>query len=76
MGRFRGVGMRLMGEFCESTTERGNKRLTMGDNSKNLRVQMGRCPVRSIFEEALPVLAKNQDRVRYVTLLLFLGDGG
>jgi hypothetical protein len=25
---------------------------------------MGRCPVRSIFDEALPVLAKNQDKFR------------
>ncbi|KAK0674369.1 putative S-glutathione dehydrogenase [Cercophora samala] len=33
---------------------------------KNLRIQMGRCPVRSIFEEALPVLAKNQDRVSFM----------
>ena len=27
---------------------------------KNLRIQMGRCPVRSIFEEALAVLEKKQ----------------
>jgi hypothetical protein len=33
-------------------------------NSKNLRIQMGRCPVRSIFPEALPVLAKNQDKFK------------
>ncbi|KAK4171930.1 putative S-glutathione dehydrogenase [Triangularia setosa] len=33
---------------------------------KNLRIQMGRCPVRSIFEEALPVLARNQDRVSFM----------
>ncbi|KAK4196555.1 putative S-glutathione dehydrogenase [Triangularia verruculosa] len=33
---------------------------------KNLRLQMGRCPVRSIFEEALPVLARNQDRVSFM----------
>jgi hypothetical protein len=26
---------------------------------------MGRCPVRSIFPEALEVLAKNQDQLRY-----------
>ncbi|AEO69183.1 uncharacterized protein THITE_2119301 [Thermothielavioides terrestris NRRL 8126] len=31
---------------------------------KNLRIQMGRCPVRSVFPEALPVLAKNQDKLR------------
>jgi len=34
-------------------------------NRKNVRLQMGRCPVRAIFEEALPVLAKNQDKFRY-----------
>ncbi|RAL00017.1 alcohol dehydrogenase family protein [Aspergillus ibericus CBS 121593] len=28
---------------------------------KNLQVQMGRCPVRSIFEDALKMLAKKQD---------------
>jgi hypothetical protein len=33
-------------------------------NSKNVKIQMGRCPVRSIFDEALPVLAKNQDKFR------------
>lgn len=32
--------------------------------SKNFRVQMGRCPVRSIFPEALEVLAKNQEKFR------------
>jgi len=31
-------------------------------NSKNIKIQMGRCPVRSIFEDALPVLAKNQHK--------------
>lgn len=30
---------------------------------KNLRVQMGRCPVRSIFPEALECLKKNQDKL-------------
>ncbi|KAL2124398.1 hypothetical protein VTJ04DRAFT_763 [Mycothermus thermophilus] len=33
---------------------------------KNLRVQMGRCPVRSVFQEALPVLAKNQDKFSFM----------
>ncbi|KIM94011.1 hypothetical protein OIDMADRAFT_60852 [Oidiodendron maius Zn] len=28
---------------------------------KNVRIQMGRCPVRSIFPDALKVLVKNQD---------------
>jgi len=27
---------------------------------KNLRIQMGRCPVRSVFMDALEVLKKNQ----------------
>lgn len=34
-------------------------------NSKNLRVQMGRCPVRSIFPEALAMLEKKQDKLGY-----------
>ena len=34
------------------------------NNSKNLKIQMGRCPVRSIFPEALEVLAKNQEKFR------------
>lgn len=36
-------------------------------NSKNLKIQMGRCPVRSIFPEALEVLVKNQKKFRYGT---------
>jgi hypothetical protein len=28
---------------------------------KNLRIQMGRCPVRSIFPQALDMLKKKQD---------------
>lgn len=31
--------------------------------SKNIRFQMGRCPVRSIFPEALATLEKVQDQV-------------
>ncbi|KAL2156230.1 hypothetical protein VTH82DRAFT_975 [Thermothelomyces myriococcoides] len=34
--------------------------------SKNLRLQMGRCPVRSIFHEALPVLVKNQGKFSFM----------
>jgi hypothetical protein len=34
---------------------------------KNLRVQMGRCPVRSIFPQALDMLKKKQDLLGYVT---------
>ncbi|KAF3806480.1 putative zinc-type alcohol dehydrogenase-like protein YbdR [Colletotrichum gloeosporioides] len=34
--------------------------------SKNLRVQMGRCPVRSIFPEALALLEKKQDKVGFM----------
>jgi len=30
---------------------------------KNIRVQMGRCPVRSVFEEALAKLKKHQDKL-------------
>lgn len=30
------------------------------NNSKNVRVHMGRCPVRSIFSDALEVLMKRQ----------------
>ncbi|KAH8819899.1 chaperonin 10-like protein [Xylogone sp. PMI_703] len=33
---------------------------------KNVRVQMGRCPVRSIFTDALKVLVKNQDRFSFM----------
>ncbi|KAL2271565.1 hypothetical protein VTJ83DRAFT_936 [Remersonia thermophila] len=33
---------------------------------KNLKIQMGRCPVRSVFHEALPVLAKNQDKFNFM----------
>ncbi|KIW25150.1 uncharacterized protein PV07_10814 [Cladophialophora immunda] len=34
---------------------------------KNLRIQMGRCPVRSLFEEALDMLAKKQDQLDFMT---------
>lgn len=30
---------------------------------KNLRLQMGRCPVRSVFPEALEVFAEVQDKM-------------
>ena len=30
---------------------------------KNIRVQMGRCPVRSVFEEALESLKRHQDKL-------------
>ncbi|KAL8349648.1 hypothetical protein RB598_005157 [Gaeumannomyces tritici] len=33
---------------------------------KNLRIQMGRCPVRGIFSEALEVLAKAQDKLGFM----------
>ncbi|KAJ6155221.1 hypothetical protein N7470_005787 [Penicillium chermesinum] len=33
---------------------------------KNLRIQMGRCPVRSIFEEAMDLLAKKQDTLNFM----------
>jgi len=34
---------------------------------KNLKIQMGRCPVRSVFEAALKVLEKNQDKLDFMT---------
>ncbi len=36
---------------------------------KNLKIQMGRCPVRSIFPQALAVLKKNQDKLEYAPFL-------
>jgi threonine dehydrogenase-like Zn-dependent dehydrogenase len=33
--------------------------------NKNLRIQMGRCPVRSIFAEALESLERHQDKLGY-----------
>ncbi|KAF6843682.1 alcohol dehydrogenase, GroES-like domain-containing protein [Colletotrichum musicola] len=35
-------------------------------DSKNLRIQMGRCPVRSIFPEALAMLEKKQDKLGFM----------
>jgi threonine dehydrogenase-like Zn-dependent dehydrogenase len=34
---------------------------------KNLRIQMGRCPVRSVFEQALAVLEKRQHLLDFMT---------
>lgn len=34
---------------------------------KNLRIQMGRCPVRSVFEDALAVLQKKQHLLDFMT---------
>ncbi|GFF48495.1 S-(hydroxymethyl)glutathione dehydrogenase [Aspergillus udagawae] len=34
---------------------------------KNLQLQMGRCPVRSIFEDALDLLVKKQDSLEFMT---------
>ncbi|CAK7245672.1 MAG: hypothetical protein STHCBS139747_007257 [Sporothrix thermara] len=34
--------------------------------NKNIRIQQGRCPVRSIFSDALEVLAKNQDKFSFM----------
>ncbi|KAJ5630911.1 uncharacterized protein N7484_011011 [Penicillium longicatenatum] len=34
---------------------------------KNLRIQMGRCPVRSIFGEAMELLAKKQDVLNFMS---------
>lgn len=38
--------------------------LTAG--SKNVRLQMGRCPVRSIFHEAMELLEQEQKALGYV----------
>ncbi|KUI64099.1 putative zinc-type alcohol dehydrogenase-like protein YbdR [Cytospora mali] len=41
--------------------------------NKNVRLQMGRCPVRSLFPEALALLAKSQDKLSFMfdkTMLL------
>jgi len=35
---------------------------------KNVRVQMGRCPVRSMFEEALDSLKRHQDKLGYAVV--------
>jgi threonine dehydrogenase-like Zn-dependent dehydrogenase len=34
--------------------------------NKNIRVQMGRCPVRSVFEEALESLQRHQDKLGFM----------
>jgi len=34
--------------------------------NKNLRIQMGRCPVRSVFEEALQSLKRHQDKLGFM----------
>lgn len=34
--------------------------------NKNIRVQMGRCPVRSVFEEALESLRRHQDKLGFM----------
>lgn len=37
---------------------------------KNLRIQMGRCPVRSIFPEALDLFIKKQHLLGYVSAII------
>ncbi|KAG9498961.1 hypothetical protein J7337_009772 [Fusarium musae] len=39
-----------------------------GDDAytKNIRVQMGRCPVRSVFDEALKLLEQKQDQIGFL----------
>lgn len=44
--------------------------------NKNLRVQMGRCPVRSVFEKALERLKAKQDLLGYVLVTLLPPDYG
>ena len=63
LARFRGTATRRISRFCFVCL--GVVYVLTG-NSKNVKVQMGRCPVRSIFPEALPVLVKNQDKFRWV----------
>lgn len=41
---------------------------------KNLTIQMGRCPVRSLFERSLRQLAKKQDQLRYAKRESLWGD--
>jgi hypothetical protein len=53
-----------MGEFSGHIKAVAVAYMLTSNNSKNLRIQMGRCPVRSIFPEALEVLAKNQEKFR------------
>ncbi|KAK2070605.1 hypothetical protein P8C59_005086 [Phyllachora maydis] len=36
------------------------------DEAKNIRVQMGRCPVHSVFSELLQVLEKTQDQLGFM----------
>ncbi|KAI1801607.1 GroES-like protein [Daldinia bambusicola] len=46
-----------------------NSEIPFGGNegyNKNVRLQMGRCPVRSIFADALSVLAKNQHKFGFM----------
>lgn len=38
--------------------------------SKNIRLQMGRCPVRHIFGEALALLKKKQDSLSACPLII------
>lgn len=63
LARFRGTATRRISRFCSACM--GVVYVLTG-NSKNVKVQMGRCPVRSIFPEALPVLVKNQNKFRWV----------
>lgn len=60
-GRFRGAVTRLMGESGLESCGGWAELMTC---SKNLRLQMGRCPVRSVAQDALKVLVKNQDKFR------------
>lgn len=61
VGRSRGAVTRLMGE---SRLKSCGGWAGLMICSKNLRLQMGRCPVRSVAQDALKVLVKNQDKFR------------
>jgi len=67
LSRFRGMGTMLTSK-PESIPRQSalphQSKSTNLKSSKNLKIQMGRCPVRSVFPEALKVLTKNQHRVR------------
>jgi threonine dehydrogenase-like Zn-dependent dehydrogenase len=59
----RSPGVALRG-ISESALRCGLAVSVLTSNSKNVRLQMGRCPVRSLFPEALALLAKSQDKLR------------
>lgn len=67
-GKLTGVFDRSLGQATRPTSESPSADplnvLGLSCTSKNIRLQMGRCPVRSMFPEALALLAKSQDKLR------------